>query len=1326
MAVISSTKDFWMHPNGLTIDINYFGNPQLIQTSLLAGAVILAYRKDVIGYNAAHNFREWKLQAFPTQLSDTCTYYVHVELSRTGNTAMVIYSPVIRDMQGRTLLSGNRVSGTYDDNVSADSWFIYIGTLSASVDSDGNTVEREWTDGVYTGTLATDQYRMDEASGDWAKMFNYNSVIQQIEPQKPFANIKVIGEAIFQSIAQFVNGLIIGKRTITDVAVSNDAGDDSKVNDSTLPTTGYVQKEIAALDDHFLIKDGEAAQKVGGDVTFEKYVTVQGDHTVKGDTDVQGITVHGQASMAGGATFGEFQDVAGNIQGAKVDDKGVGTFAGIKSKYFEIYELIYNQQTAEEGVKMFTDRGVIEEVKDITYYGNDRQGAYSDTDEYFKADALIKLRKERDGQLITFKKWDVIHGMVNSIGDSGEYAIGGEAWFRVVSVNQDTFEMEVEIYADRETPAGKNIVPTSSMVIARWGHKDGSTDDALRRQTSFYLSCEDGNITQLMYVTKPIIGLNNYGSILGVLPPSLYEAVKEVYDYVNKYQPYFYGRGVIIQDLMLLDYLGQPIKQARYRGVWEQNPTEPYVITETTYDTVTHNGSLWQLNASHTTEPPSDDFGEWTKIVSKGDDSSIASYTIIPDPDKIHLATDGTLSTSTISVKIGEQLPDGTYTEIQDQGELEDKGFTVWYAVDGIGERTMLNISPAAIFELEDGSGRIITEEEGYLLLEGAEIDASTISSHIALYLTDAKGIDRAVSFIWIVKDGEKGEDGKDGKDGENGESPLLVGATPSNLSVTIDAETGNTIEELEQIVRVFVQRGDNRLRPNDDKDGWVVGYDYDIITGGSDVDDYVELRIEIPAGTHKSKIESVLNLTIYDRGGDVELGRTAITINKPERGIVGPMGNTGPLPYAAGAWNDTTNYPAATDIAPYVLYPNAENGLYYVRTANDIHKGEDGKDLNPAEESNYGSKGGWRVMQQFEVLFVKMLFANFGRLAKAVFHGDYMFSANGLASSGAYGSYDAFVDGNAYKNEPMFDKNGRLSGSFVPNLFLDLENGQLKTNKLSETFVEFKNNGAYTKQIKLSESHNVSVEYGKYPRLIAMPTPTDIIKDGVILEEVPYEPDGVNSSIIMQPDLEYIRAKDFQLAGQNGDKLVDFWQTAIILCSDGRLFDERCYRWNQEAGTFVFAPQDEQIPSQTNKDGYFVINGKLTKILILDPTSFVRLRSFTTNAVFNNESSVYKTKYWYVENGEDFVEQSINVNMVLCKTDEGGWTDGTSSYNIPLQFIKGQVYGENGSYTAAYASKFLADYATENGKTPTYTVTIMYMGDGKEGIEHIEQISIK
>lgn len=1301
---VNSEKNYYINPKALSFTPNYQGYRNIVYVSIVSNAAIKAYHNDIdgLGYGMDAEYQTWRLSGTTTALGTASAYFIYARLSRTKQTADIIFS--VRDYTVEGGYSYTDSEGNAQTVEKSDEYFyIKIGSLTETdIAGENATVNRVLT--YVSGELGTDKQINEKSDSVFEQMFEFVSegVEKLINVKEPFKSITVAGESLLKGLVTFVKGFVLGGKEITAIATSEDDYNEG-VNDSTLPTTGYVDKEIEALDDHFLIKDDpDNNQSVAGPVTFEQDVTVQGDHTVKGDTDVQGITVHGQASMEGGATFGEFQDVAGNIQGAKVDDKGVGTFAGLKSKYFEIYELIYNQQTAEEGVKMFTDRGVIEEVKDITYYGNDRQGTYSDTDEYFKADALIKLRKERDGQLITFKKWDVIHGMVNSIGDSSEYAIGGEAWFRVVSVNQDAFEMEVEIYADRETPAGKNIAPTLSMVIARWGHKDGSTDDGLRRQTSFYLSCEDGNITQLMYVTKPIIGLNNYGSILGVLPPSLYEAVREEYDYVNKYQPYFYGRGVIVQDLMLLDYLGQPIKQARYRGVWNKNTAEsdnPYVITASTYDTTTHNGSLWQLNADRTTVEPSDSSREWTKIVSKGDDSSIASYTIIPDPDKIHLATDGTLSTSTISVKIGEQLPDGTYTEIQDQEELEAKGFIVWYAVDGIGERTMLNISPAAIFELEDGSGRIITEEEGYLLLEGEEIDANTISSHIALYLVDSKGIDRAVSFIWIVKDGEKGE------------SPLLVGATPSNLSVTIDAETGKTIEELEQIVRVFVQRGDNRLRPNDDKDGWVVGYDYDIIIGGSDVDDYVELRIEIPAGTHKSKIESVLNLTIYDRGGDVELGRTSITINKPERGIVGPMGNTGPLPYAAGAWNNTTEYPAATDIAPYVLYPNAENGLYYVRTANEIHKGEDGKDLNPAEESNYGSKGGWRVMPQYEVLFVKMLFANFGRLAKAVFHGDYMFSANGLASSGAYGSYDAFVDGNANNNEPMFDKNGRLSGSFVPNLFLDLENGQLKTNKLSETFVvhpSLDENGAllYSKQIELSESHNISVEYAEEPRVISMPYPTEVLyEDGTVAVGMPYEPDGVSSTVIIQPSLYYIQQKDLYF-NQTMEHDLDFLQTSVILTSDGRLFDARSYKFDD--GVYVFAPQNDPIyiNGSNDGDGYFVINGKLTKILILEPASFVKLRSFTTTVPYG-ENQKRKARYWYVENGEDFAEINMTAKVTL-------WIGNVGSQLDEYAFQQGNIFASTGMYGAAYATKFLVDYLTKeeidsNGNPTGHRTQIIY-----------------
>ena len=63
---VSSVTEHWIKPDAVTINLNHFGDPDYLQVSVLAGAVVMAFKQDVIGYNAAHNYRTWPLQAANT------------------------------------------------------------------------------------------------------------------------------------------------------------------------------------------------------------------------------------------------------------------------------------------------------------------------------------------------------------------------------------------------------------------------------------------------------------------------------------------------------------------------------------------------------------------------------------------------------------------------------------------------------------------------------------------------------------------------------------------------------------------------------------------------------------------------------------------------------------------------------------------------------------------------------------------------------------------------------------------------------------------------------------------------------------------------------------------------------------------------------------------------------------------------------------------------------------------------------------------------------------------------------------------------------------
>ena len=756
---LSSTKDFWIHPNALTFTLNYFGNPQLIQTSMLAGAVIMAYHKDYISYDAAHNFRQWKLTAYPTQLNDTVEYYVHAELSRSGNTAMIIYSPVKRDLEGRSF-----VDKAWDNITSEESYFIYLGTISASVDANGESVNRVWTDGFYTGTLATDQYRMEEASsGDLDKMFRWNSATDTIEV------LKTIVAATINKLS-VVTQFIFGGRTFTGTAGSGDSGNASKRNDATLPTTGYVAEEISALDDHFLVKDGNKPQEVGGNVSFKNDVSVIGDHTVGNNQTIEGTQeVKGLQTLHEGFKTDEYNDVAGQINGAQLTRDGFFTAKGIKAMSFEIFELVYNVIRSNGGKLAFSPTATIEycqyELEDGIIVTPDMYFSGHDG-EAIKYVYLTIKKEQTNANAIPFRHGDILYGYVNQIGESGQYARGGQCVMRVDSSDEEigkdgSMTIRALLFGaatdNNGTAINAILPPTDGMAIAQRGTTD---DNHPERRTSFFIDSQAGNIIMLQNVSLPVISYHNYGVVIGQLPSDLLELVREI-AVVQDTDPAVFAKLGIFEQLIRLDHRGVPVPEENYRGHWSATTAveDPYISNASSFDSVTHKGSKWKCLSSYTTLEPSETVAEWLLYVSKGD-SSAPTYAIVPSANSIHLNKQGILSSTSLDIVVNETSSEGVFV-INDQDELNDRGLKVQYAIDG-GLRHDLIIGGEGYIELEDESGYIIGEDNStIIMLEGESIDISEIEDNISIYLVDINdNTDKSKYIIPVTKDGDRGSTG--------------------------------------------------------------------------------------------------------------------------------------------------------------------------------------------------------------------------------------------------------------------------------------------------------------------------------------------------------------------------------------------------------------------------------------------------------------------------------------------------------------------------------------------------------------------------------------
>lgn len=341
------------------------------------------------------------------------------------------------------------------------------------------------------------------------------------------------------------------------------------------------------------------------------------DDVAKGNiTFEQAIKVLGLATFGGGAEFGEFIKSLYAGKGAGIDANGNAEFESVRVRsYFECLELIVNRLSAIEGDQILTEADTIESVADL---GNNCYG--------------LHLRSKWDGYFTAQRENNVLKGIINTLAaGSGLYYT---CWMRVNSVNTANNYIEVTAYPDEDTPAGTNYPPCADMKIARWGNQTDKT-----RQSCIYLSSTEGRIVRLTGVTKPIIEPENYGATFGTLPEFLRDMDLPIVDG----QDYVYARGLIVQDIIRIDYKGKPISEVIDRGPWAAgaayycealNPeTGIYEISDVWYM-----GCKWRCAKTGTTTAPAWNNTDWAMVEGNPQFTvEFADTDYIFDPDRFSL-----------------------------------------------------------------------------------------------------------------------------------------------------------------------------------------------------------------------------------------------------------------------------------------------------------------------------------------------------------------------------------------------------------------------------------------------------------------------------------------------------------------------------------------------------------------------------------------------------------------------------------------------------------------------------------------------------------------
>jgi hypothetical protein len=517
------------------------------------------------------------------------------------------------------------------------------------------------------------------------------------------------------------------------------------------------------------------------------------------------------------------------ISGAEIDSSGNAEVESLTVRnYMKIQELIYNRINAQEGETGFSDVGTIVDITDL---GDGTQTAI--------------LRQRWEGDITTFQPGDIIYGYINNLDNYGTKE-SWRAWAWIKGVDRVNNEIHIVPYADSETPAGTNHAMTSGMVVTRWGNlveptqatyensdyssvieKQGDTY-VNTRQRSFFISCEDGNIIELVGVNSPKLEASNYGTVLGNIPDGMLD--DETSELINKYQPYLFARGIIVQDIIRIGYNGLQPRAINYRGEWSYDTAcsakQYYRTTTDMCDAVTWNGALWQCVANGTTEEPTDASAGWLKMTASTDDMA-KIWTIVPSTNIItvrdDVATPGTLSVTVT-------LHRGNIVQTIDSNDLAVAGAKLYYSVDD-SEYEEFAVGAVEPLELEDESDAVeleeSTDDDKYLMVGVDYIQTSKISDHVIFKLTDIEtGEELAQLQVPVVRDGEKGDPGEKGEKGDQGDpgaqgrDGLMVypaGYYDANATYVSTSETSPVVMYNEQYYSL--RRGNTYTGADEDSD---------------------------------------------------------------------------------------------------------------------------------------------------------------------------------------------------------------------------------------------------------------------------------------------------------------------------------------------------------------------------------------------------------------------------------------------------------------------------------------------------------------------------
>lgn len=619
----ATTKDYWISPSALHIELNALGYPDYIQASCVSGAQILVYVKDIIGFDAGHNYRRWPLQAVATVFNTHTEKYVYVAIPRDMTltaSAWIVFPSEQIDIYGKNEKEEQIGDEKY--------YYIFLqGIITSS--GDNGTVQRDWKEGgrIVYGYLSSDE--AISAIPNESEWYNYSDgIVTFLKDITMKAGTKF--RQLFAKTLTIMSG---GKIAFENQGEVNGVAIDSTSLDSVdkIVTPNYLASQ--------------ALSKINDDIAQGIIRFMQGlklGNGVKG-IDANGNAVLGDVQMVD-AVLRRIVSLGYNgatQQGFGIVDRGDGKFR------LDINDLqVWGKAVFQEL-----------EVRKLSYAGGNVYLSGSGS-KIFKTEELYaevgKLRGWRcwlladDGTTATQNMWRVgDQARCQTFGLANKQKPTRSWWRLVTAVSEEnvalTDELGNELYdgkkfawieiAKDNCELGSDVPMAGDTIVL-----DGNQNPNERERQGVMILETTGANTPRIVAYKGVVGYTHEGCEVFYLSPQGSRIVSTSFEWVSP--------------------TGDIIHIVNYRGEWQSGVSYGY------YDQVSHGNGVWLCtNINGSTTEPKEGNADWQLVMKaekgeKGDDGVAYQVMITSDTGTVMINGSGKMTLNATLLCNGEDISD--------------------------------------------------------------------------------------------------------------------------------------------------------------------------------------------------------------------------------------------------------------------------------------------------------------------------------------------------------------------------------------------------------------------------------------------------------------------------------------------------------------------------------------------------------------------------------------------------------------------------------------------------------------------------------------------